>query len=113
MYTDPFLEPMETIDGIRFANIRDIIAMKMNVVLRGGRKKDFWDLHLLLDEYTLTEMFAIHAARHEWEHDDIALLNQWTNFSIADKDFDPICLLGKNWDDVKFDIIDAAEEINT
>lgn len=112
MYTDPFLEPIETIDGIRLADIKDIIAMKMNVVLRGGRKKDFWDLHMLLNKYTLAEMVAIHAARHEWEHDDTELLNQWTNFNIADKDFDPICLIGKNWDDIKLDIIDAAEEIN-
>lgn len=112
MYTDPFLETIEMVDGIRLADIRDIIAMKMNVVLRGGRKKDFWDLHLLLDKYTLPEMFAIHAARHKWEHDDTELLNQWTNFNMADKDFDPICLLGKNWDDIKLDIIDAAEGIN-
>ena len=113
MYTDPFLESVETIDGIRLADIRDIIAMKMNVVLRGGRKKDFWDLHLLLNKYSLPEMFAIHAARHKWEHDDTELLNQWTNFNIADKDFDPICLLGKNWDDIKLDIIDVAEDINS
>ena len=113
MYTDPFLEPVETIDGIRLAKVRDIIAMKMNVVLRGGRKKDFWDLHLLLDKYTLPEMFAIHAVRHKWEHTDTELLNQWTNFNMADKDFEPICLLGKNWDDIKLDIIDAAEEINS
>ena len=58
-------------------------------------------------------MFTIHAARHKWEHDDTELLNQWTNFNMADKDFDPICLLGKNWDDIKLDIIDVAEDINS
>ena len=68
MYTDPFLEEAETIDGVRMADVKDIIAMKMNVVSRGGRKKDFWDLHLLLQEYTLAEMFDLHARRHEWEH---------------------------------------------
>lgn len=113
MYTDPFLEPEEVIDGIRFASVRDIIAMKLNVVSRGGRKKDFWDLHLLLGSYSLAEMFAIHAVRHEWEHDDADLLNKWTDFSVANNDFDPKCLLGKNWEDIKLDIIDAADHIST
>jgi len=108
MYTDPFLEPAEVIDGIRLASVQDIIAMKMNVVSRGGRKKDFWDLHLLLNKYSLAEMFSIHAARYEWEHDDADLLQKWTDFSVADKDFDPICLLGKNWDDIKLDIIETS-----
>lgn len=39
MYTDPFLETAEVLDGIRMASVRDIIAMKMNVVSRGGRKR--------------------------------------------------------------------------
>lgn len=59
MYTDSFLEPAEAIDRIRLASVRDIIAMKMNVVSRGGRKKDFWDLHLLLNKYSLAEMLSI------------------------------------------------------
>lgn len=108
MYTDPFLETVEVIDGIKLASVRDIIAMKMNVVSRGGRKKDFWDLHLLLNEKSLPEMLAIHAARYEWEHNDAELLQKWTDFSVADKDFDPICLLGKNWEDIKLDIIEAT-----
>ena len=60
MYADPFLDQPEIIDGIRFASVRDIIAMKMNVVLRGGRKKDFWDLHFLLGMYPLDDMFISH-----------------------------------------------------
>lgn len=108
MYTDPFLQPHENIDGIRFADLKDIVAMKMNVVLRGGRKKDFWDLHLLLSHFALSEMFSIHAKRHPWEHDDAELLKKWTDFSLADLDFDPICLIGKNWDDIKLDIIEIA-----
>jgi predicted nucleotidyltransferase component of viral defense system len=30
------------------ATVEEIIAMKLDVMQRGGRKKDFWDLHELL-----------------------------------------------------------------
>ena len=112
MYTDPFIESADSIDGIRLAHEKDIIAMKMNVVSRGGRKKDFWDLHLLFNNYTLTEMFEIHARRHQWEHDTSELLERLTDFSIADSEFDPICLLGKDWDDIKLDLIELVDSIH-
>ena len=110
MYTDPFLETAEVLDGIRMASVRDIIAMKMNVVSRGGRKKDFWDLHMLLNEYPLAEMFALHARRHEWEHDTEELLDKFTDFALADADLDPVCLRGLDWDEIKLDLIETAEE---
>ncbi len=113
MYTDPFIEPAETIDGIRLANEKDIIAMKMNVVSRGGRKKDFWDLHMLLNKYTLTEMIEIHSRRHPWEHDYNELLNRLTDFTIANSEFNPRCLLGKNWDDIKLDLVEIVESIHS
>ena len=101
MYTDPFLEDSELIDGIR-------LAMKMNVISHGGRKKDFWDIHLLLKEFSLSEMFAFHAKRYEWEHNHDELMDMCTNFTIADNEMDPICLLNKDWDDIKLDFVDIV-----
>lgn len=108
MYTDPFFEKAQIIDGICMAGVKDIIAMKMNVVLGGGRKKDFWDLHLLLGEYSLAEMINLHARRYEWEHNAEELLEKFTDFTQADAQFDPICLLGKEWDEIKLDLVDVA-----
>ncbi len=110
MYTDPFLNEPEVIDGITMASVDDIVAMKMNVISRGGRKKDFWDIHLLLNDYSVADMFKLHASRHEWEHNDAELVNRMTDFSIADVDMNPVCLLGKNWDDIKLDIIDSLSD---
>lgn len=112
MYADPFVDQVEIIDNIRMAGIKDIIAMKMNVVSRGGRKKDFWDLHFLLNEFSLSEMFAFHAQRRRWEHDPDLLLQQFLDFDLADTFPNPVCLLGKNWDDIKLDLIEAVDEYN-
>lgn len=62
---DKFLLSPHEEDGIRLASIEDIIAMKMDVGARGGRKKDFWDLHELMDDYSLRQMIALHKARQE------------------------------------------------
>ena len=40
--------------------IDDIVAMKMDVLPRGGRKKDFWDLHLLHNHYTIEQMLSLY-----------------------------------------------------
>lgn len=111
MYTDPFIGNVEILDGIRMASVDDIIAMKMNVVSRGGRKKDFWDLHYLLNHYSFSEMLILHEKRHEWEHNTVELIHNFTDFSIADDMPDPICILGKDWDYIKLDLIEATENI--
>jgi len=112
MYTDPFIGNAEIVDGIRMASVDDIIAMKMNVVSRGGRKKDFWDLHYLLGYYSLNQMLSLHEKRHEWEHDTPKLIRKFTDFSVADEMPDPICLLEKDWDSIKLDLINVVENLD-
>ncbi len=109
-YTDPFLDAMVITDNIRMATVADIIAMKMDVILRGGRKKDFWDIHELKDHYSIAEMFTLHEKRYPYTHDKALLLNNFTNFSEADDDFEPDCLRGKHWELIKLDLV---EFINT
>jgi hypothetical protein len=43
-YTDTFIRPIFQIDGLRLASLEEISAMKIDVVSRIGRKKDFWDI---------------------------------------------------------------------
>ena len=62
-YTDPFIDEEVVIDNIRLATIEEIIAMKIDVVQRTGRKKDFWDLHELKENYTINEMLSLHQKR--------------------------------------------------
>ena len=51
-YTDKFIHPINLIDNIRLASIEEIIAMKIDVIARRGRKKDFWDIHELMNNYS-------------------------------------------------------------
>jgi predicted nucleotidyltransferase component of viral defense system len=101
---DPFFQSFLEEDGIRLATVEEIIAMKVDVVQRTARKKDFWDLHELLNNYTIVAMVDLHRQRFEWTHDEALIRANFINFLEADDDLDPICLLNKEWLFIKEDI---------
>lgn len=105
-YTDPFIRPIKAIDNIRIASIEDIIAMKLDVIGRKGRKKDFWDLHELHDKYAIAEMLTLYAERYPYNHTREELLLGLTNFSLADTDPEPNCLRSKAWPLIKLDFME-------
>ncbi len=107
-YTDEFIFEPLIVDNIRMATQHEIIAMKMDVVLRGGRKKDFWDLHFFIDKVSIDEMISLFNQRFPYNDELEQIKNQITFFDNADSDFDPNCLLSKNWDDIKLDFIEAV-----
>ena len=102
-YTDTFIQPFIEVDGIRMATIEEIIAMKVDVIQRGGRKKDFWDLHNLLDSYSINQMIELHEQRYPYTHDRNLIIQNFISFEQADDDFDPICYKGKYWAFIKED----------
>lgn len=109
-YTDPFINPPIIKDGIRLATIDEITAMKVDVISRTPRKKDFWDIHELLKTHTIPQMLALHKQRYPYSHNENEILAHFVNFTEADEDFDPICLLGKYWELIKLDIVEKTEE---
>ena len=102
-YTDPFIRPMEMYGPIRMAAVEDIVAMKMDVVSRGGRKKDFWDLHMLRNHYSVEQMLSLYEERYPYGATREECVNGLTNFSVADTEPDPKCLQEKVWQLIKLD----------
>ena len=108
-YTDDFVYPVIETENIRLASTEEIAAMKIDVIQRGGRKKDFWDIHTLLDYYTIEQMIDMHQTRYPFNHDSKLIRKQLLNFSTADDDFEPVCLNGKHWEVIKLDITDIID----
>ncbi|MDY9918865.1 MAG: nucleotidyl transferase AbiEii/AbiGii toxin family protein [Proteiniphilum sp.] len=109
-YHDEIIDPCDIIDGIRITSLADVAAMKIDVISRGGRKKDFWDLHELLNTYTIPEMLKLHKQRYEYTHDRSQIIANFVDFSAADIDIDPICLKGKEWELIKLDFVELMEQ---
>lgn len=110
-YTDTYIQPFIEEDGIRMATIEEIIAMKVDVIQRVGRKKDFWDLHDLLDSYSIMQMIDLHEQRYPHTHNKDLIIQNFTNFDLADDDFNPICYKGKYWEFIKEDFEEKIKNI--
>jgi hypothetical protein len=108
-YTDKFMSPIVLEENIRMASIEEITAMKVEVVSHGGRKKDFWDLHELLNRFPISEMLNLHQQRYPWNHNREGILEKFLDFEFANDDLEPICLRNKQWDIIKLDWMDEIE----
>lgn len=105
-YTEPFIDDVIEVDAIRMATIEEIIAMKIDVIQRTGRKKDYWDLHELKGQYNIKDMLGFHLKRYPYTHNKKQILNNFVDFEEANDDFDPVCLRDKYWEFIKLDLID-------
>lgn len=109
-YTDPFVFPCVIKQNIRFASIEEVAAMKFEVIAQGGRKKDFWDLHELLETYTLDDLISFYIKRNPYGSSKNELLNQVIDFSVAENDFTPNCYKDKDWEIIKLDFEDLVKK---
>lgn len=103
-YTDNFVFPIIEVKEVRLASIQEIAAMKLDVIGRGGRKKDFWDFHELLEKFSLYEMIDFYTKRYPYNFNSEEIIKGLTNFEKAEYEFTPICFKDKVWEIIKLDI---------
>jgi hypothetical protein len=108
---DPFLNPVQLIEGIPFADIKDLIALKLNAVKGRGVKKDFWDVARLLQDYTLSDLFQFYHDRYNYD-DTFAVIRSVAYFDDAEDTITPESLDGMTWEKVKLTIDKALDVYN-
>ncbi len=109
-YTESFIFPHIEYKGLRISHLEEIVAMKLEVISNGGRKKDFWDIHELMVHFSWEEMLSFYKRRYPYGHSLEEIINGLTDFTSAESDFDPKCLKGKYWEIIKLDIEDSIKE---
>ncbi len=110
-YTDPFVFPVLIVDEVRFASIEEVAAMKLEVVASNGRKKDFWDIHELLEKFEINTLFEYYLKRYPYSASREDLIEKLVDFELADDEFTPNCYKDKDWDIIKLDFIDLHESL--
>jgi hypothetical protein len=88
-------------EGIRMYDDADIAAMKVQAILGRGKKKDFWDLHELLQHHPVQWVIDRHKEKYPNQQLAISIPNALTWFADADESEDPVSLNGLSWADVK------------
>ncbi len=106
---DPFLNPIQIIDNIPFADIKDLIALKLNAVKGRGVKKDFWDIARLLQIYSFNELFQFYHDRYNYD-DTFAVIRSVVYFIDAENTITPESLDDMTWDKVKQIITKAFDD---
>ncbi len=109
-YTDNFVFSLIEVKEIRLASLEEIAAMKLDVIGRGGRKKDFWDFHELLEKFSLNEMIGFYIKRYPDNFNREEIIKGLTNFETAEYEFTPICFKDKVWEIIKLDIEELVKD---
>jgi predicted nucleotidyltransferase component of viral defense system len=97
-YTDNFIAPVIEQDGLRLASLQDIAAMKMQAIVNSKRKKDFWDIHELLEYFTLEELIRFGLERNPYTLTEISILDSLYHSAELSQDTVITCLKGKYWE---------------
>jgi hypothetical protein len=104
------IAPFEIESGIRFYNIADIAAMKIQAILGRGKKKDFWDLHELLKHYSLQQIMDWHKQKYPNQMLAISIPNAISYFTEADESETPVSFKKQTWESIKKDISSVVSD---
>lgn len=93
--------------GICLASDKDIAAMKVNAIMGRGSKKDFIDLFVLLQRYSLSEILQFYKLKYP-EYSEYRALLSMTYFEDAEMQDTPRLFIQDSWEDIKLTIIDTV-----
>ncbi len=95
-------------DGFVLASDKDIAAMKVNAIIGRGTRKDFIDLYVLLQHYSLTEIMEFYKQKYP-EFSEYRALLSMTYFEDAEMQDMPKMFIDIPWDEMKSTIIQAVK----
>jgi hypothetical protein len=95
---------IEEVDNIRMYSSADISAMKIQAILGRAMKKDFWDLHELLQHYTLQQLIDWHKQKYPSQMLAISIPNAITYFTEAEESETPVSFKNQTWEMIKKEI---------
>ncbi|MDQ3535099.1 MAG: nucleotidyl transferase AbiEii/AbiGii toxin family protein [Bacteroidota bacterium] len=103
-YPYPWIGDLIEVDGLSLANDEDIAAMKLSAITGRGSKKDFIDLHFLLEKFSLSELLKFYSRKFH-DGSEFLVLKSLIYFEDAEQDPPPSMLISVSWNDVKIKIV--------
>lgn len=102
-YDYPLLEQPALFQGIAVAGLRDLAAMKLDVIAARGKKRDFVDVYAIAQScVTLHEMWGWFQEKFKSINiNPMHILKGLTYFEDAEQDPDPLFIKKMDWSAVK------------
>ncbi|MBQ4394636.1 MAG: nucleotidyl transferase AbiEii/AbiGii toxin family protein [Paludibacteraceae bacterium] len=101
-------EPIQG-DGFVLASDKDIAAMKVNAIIGRGTRKDFIDLYMLLQHYSLTQIMDFYKQKYP-EFSEYRALLSMTYFDDAEMQDMPHMFIDTPWEEMKKTIVEAVKK---
>ena len=108
-YDEKPVLPLIEGEGIRMVSEKDIAAMKLNAISQDRqRKKDFWDIHDLLESYPIDKLVTFALDRYPWSLTLPNIIDGFKRLPQLNDYTEVKCLKGKYWE---FIVEDLMEQI--
>ena len=103
------IQPFVQFDGVNYFHVEDIAAMKMHTICGRGKKKDFFDIYVLVETFGWNQMLEWFEKKYG-TNQFYFLWRSITYFNDADEDADieGYSPFTKNWDDIKKYIVEKC-----
>lgn len=106
----PKLADDDLIQGVRMWSLGDVAAMKLNAISNRGSKKDFYDVAVLLEHFSLQSMIEFYQSKYR-PASLMMVVRSLAWFEDADAEPDPITLRDESWTTVMEKIASAIRSL--
>lgn len=96
-------------NGIVLASPKDIAALKINAIEGRGSKKDFIDVYMLLQHFSLDEILGFYTLKYP-NHSILMALKSLIYFEDAEPQIMPKMFISTPWDKMKRAIVKAVND---
>jgi len=93
-------------------SLEDIVGMKLSAITNRGARKDFYDLHALIQHLGVDRLIEIYRQKYP-SHDAMIVLRSMIYFDDAEDDNDPELLMKQDWGEVKAAVREAVKNSNS
>ena len=105
----PWIDAPVCFEGLTLASPKDIAAMKINAIEGRGSLKDFIDIYLLLQHYSLDELLSFYSQKYP-NYSIFRALLSLTYFDDAEHEAMPKIFIPADWNTIKQHIADTVKK---
>lgn len=111
-YGYPLLEATGEVENVAVASIIDIGLMKLDALISRGSRKDFYDLHQIAQQISLSELLALGKKKYPYARDfELMAVESLVMFENANRDLQPEMLIELPWETVRTFFVGEAQNL--